>query len=147
MARPAAAALRWPHRTHPSGLRRPRPERPVGHWPDMPQLETTNPDGGFLVASQTRTLIKSKDTRSREELADLLQALSERIRDGSMSLTQAGDTIDVALPQALRVDIEVTDSRKPGRIKREVEIEMWWQVDDAGQPVEDAKSSGGLTIG
>lgn len=119
----------------------------MGHWPDMPQLETTNPDGGFLVASQTRTLIKSKDTRSREELADLLQALSERIRDGSMSLTQAGDTIDVALPQALRVDIEVTDSRKPGRIKREVEIEMWWQVDDAGQPVEDAKSSGGLTIG
>lgn len=94
----------------------------------------------------SNVLMKSKLTLSREELAEVLESLAAKIRDGRMTLSGGGNTVTLDLPAAMRVDTEVKDSVKPNRITRELEIEIEWRVDETGQPVGDAGTAPGLTI-
>lgn len=84
----------------------------------------------------TTVLLKSKDTRTREELAAFLEHLALRIREGHLKFGDDATGLDVALPETLRVDLQVDESVKPGRRKRELEIEVWWEVDESGAPIE-----------
>lgn len=94
------------------------------------------------MSSQSTVVMKSKDVRTRDELADLLQSLAERIRSGRVVLNQGATDVELELPASVHVDLEVTDSAKPSRTKRELEIEVWWEIDETGRPVEGQGSSG-----
>lgn len=91
-------------------------------------------------------LVKSKETRSRAELADFLEHLASRVREGNLLFHQGAEDLAVALPEALRVDVEVVDSVKPSRRKRELEIEIWWEIDEGGAPVETPSRPGGAVL-
>ena len=93
------------------------------------------------MASSTQ-LLKSKDTYSREALADLLSTLAEKIRSGTVTFDQAGNSLEIPIPEHVRADIEIKDAPKLRGTKRELEIEMWWiEGDDGG-----VTPSGGVTI-
>ena len=91
-------------------------------------------------------LLKTKDTRSRDDVATLLETLAARIRDGHITLSQGANSLDLEVPESVVVEVEVSDSVKPRRIKREVEIEMSWEVDAKGVPTGVARGKGGLSI-
>ena len=92
--------------------------------------------------ARSTQLLKSKDTYSREAVADLLAALAEKIRTGTVTFGQAGNSVEVPVPDTLRVDIEIKDEPKRKGVKRELEIEMWWMEGADGQPAP----SGAVTI-
>ncbi len=98
------------------------------------------------MASQSTTLIKSKDVLTRAELADLLQSLADRLRGGRITLDQGANRVEMEVPATLHVDLELKDSVKPARTKRELEIEMWWEVDETGAPTGAAAAPGGLSV-
>lgn len=88
-------------------------------------------------------LVKSKERRSREELADMLVALAERIRAGRVRLTQADREVLLELPETMQVDLEVEEQLRRKGMKREIEIEISW-YEGAEGPLED---SGAVGIG
>lgn len=89
----------------------------------------------------TNVLMKSKVVLSRDELADVLESLATKIRDGQMTLSGGGTAVTLDLPTVMRVETEVKDSVKPKRTTRELEIEIEWRVDETGQPLSDPKAA------
>ncbi|MFN3601197.1 MAG: amphi-Trp domain-containing protein [Dietzia sp.] len=92
--------------------------------------------------SLSNRLLRSKDTYSREAVADLLATLAERIRSGTVTFDQDGNSLDIDVPDSVRLDIEIKDTPKTSGVKREVELEMWWITGTDGQP----GPTGGVTI-
>lgn len=93
--------------------------------------------------ARSTQLLKSKDTYSREALADLLATLAEKIRAGTVTFDQAGTSLEIPIPESLRVDIEIKDEpKRRGGTKRELEIEMWWLEGAEGE----LAPTGGVTI-
>ncbi len=86
-------------------------------------------------------LIRSRDTHSRESLADLLESLAERVRSGSLAFQEGTEEVVVELPEELRVDLEVKDSVKKGRSRRKLEVEVVWASEvSAEQGAAEASS-------
>lgn len=81
-------------------------------------------------------LIKTEDTHTREELADLLEALAARVRDGELLFEQGTEQIALALPETVGVDVQVKDKVKRERHRRALEVEVRWELDDQGTPVD-----------
>lgn len=90
-------------------------------------------------------LVKSKDVLGREELADLLELLATRVREGQLTFELGAEEVAIALPEAMRVDVEVSDKTKPKRRSRKLEIELKWEIDEAGEPVETPAPDATLT--
>lgn len=83
-------------------------------------------------------LVKSKDALGREELADLLDLLATRVREGQLTFELGTEEVVIALPESTRVDLEVVDKVKRKRRSRKLEIELGWEIDEAGEPTEPA---------
>ncbi|MBB1030251.1 amphi-Trp domain-containing protein [Dietzia sp. SLG310A2-38A2] len=92
--------------------------------------------------SLSTRLLRSKDTYSREAVADLLATLAERIRSGTVTFDQDGNSLDIEVPDTVRLDIEIKDTPKDSGTKRELELELWWITGADGQP----GPTGGVTI-
>ena len=92
--------------------------------------------------ARSTQLLKSKDTYSREALADLLATFAAKIRAGTVTFDQAGTSLEIPIPESLRVDIEISDAPKRVGTKREIEIEMWWLEGAEGE----LAPTGGVTI-
>lgn len=102
---------------------------------------SSQPSDNEDMTTSTR-LLKSKDTYSREALADLLATLADRIRSGTVTFDQAGSSVELAVPESVRLDIEIKDVPKPTGVKHELELEMSWVTDADGEPIP----SGGVSV-
>lgn len=91
-------------------------------------------------------LFESKNDLSREQLADLFQTFADRIREGSITLSRGTESLDVALPPMAQIEVEVKDKVKRTRIERELELEITWNVDKAGEPTGEQKTKRGFSI-
>lgn len=100
------------------------------------------------MTGTSKSVFKSKDALSRQELADLFETLAKRIRSGTMTLSSGGggNHVDLQLPETLTVEVEVEDSMKRSGIQREFELEMKWDVQDDGTPVAQQPPNRGFTI-
>ena len=92
------------------------------------------------MTTSTR-LLKSKDTYSRDALADLLTTLADRIRSGTVTFDQAGSSVELAVPASVRLDIEIKDVPKPAGTKHELELEMSWMTSADGEPAPSGSVS------
>lgn len=95
---------------------------------------------------KNQKLLKSKADFGREQLADLLESLATRIREGEMTIGTGDAALNLDLPGAFRTTMEVTDSRKRRGIERELELEISWYVDEAGAPVDTASPASGFAV-
>ncbi|PLA36096.1 amphi-Trp domain-containing protein [Corynebacterium amycolatum] len=99
-----------------------------------------------LHPPKNQKLVKSKASFSRDELADLLETLAARIRAGEMTLGTGESTVTMTMPTSFNTTMEVVDSRKRAGIERELELEIDWMVDEAGEPVEKPGPASGFAI-
>lgn len=118
----------------------------------------TNPDTAGKVSKDTapkpkkttppknQKLVKSKTSFSRDELADLLETLAARIRAGEITLGTGESAVTMTMSTSFNTTIEVVDSRKRTGIERELELEIDWMVDEAGEPVEKPGPASGFAI-
>ncbi|MDK8306890.1 amphi-Trp domain-containing protein [Corynebacterium imitans] len=98
---------------------------------------------GTPPARKSPKLLKSRMDFGRDDLAELLESLAERIRAGEMTLGTGNSSLTMALPGTFRTTLEVADSQKRRGIKRELELELEWYVDENGDPLDtDAPDSG-----
>ena len=96
------------------------------------------------MTESSKYVFESQDTVSRDELAELFETLAQRIRSGSVTL--AAQQVDVQLPDALKLKLQVEDSVKRSDTRRELELEMGWDVHDDGTPVAQQSPNRGFTI-
>ena len=97
-------------------------------------------DNGAMAASTH--LLKSKDTYSRDALADILTTLADRIRTGTVKFDQGATSVDLGFPASVRLDVEIKETPKPTGTKHELELSMWWVTSPDGEPTP----SGGIAI-
>lgn len=94
-----------------------------------------------------KSVFKSKNEISRDELVDLFQSLADRASEGTLTLTAAGDPVTFDFPDGCLVEIEVADKPIPsGGFERELELDISWRVDETGVPVEGQTPKRGFTV-
>lgn len=96
------------------------------------------------MTESSKYVFESQDTVSRDELAELFETLAQRIRSGSVTLVT--QQVDVQLPDALKLKLQVEHSVKRSDTRRELELEMGWDVHDDGTPVAQQSPNRGFTI-
>lgn len=74
-------------------------------------------------------LVTSSQSMTREQLAEFLEGIAARVRDGEVTLTSGPDTAVLDLPEEMRVDVEATSAQKSRGTKMELEIEIEWYPD------------------
>ena len=99
-----------------------------------------------ITPPKNQKLVKSKASFNRDELADLLETLAARIRAGEMTLGTGESAVTMTMPTSFNTTMEVVDSRKRAGIERELELEIDWMVDEAGEPVEKPGPASGFAI-
>ncbi len=83
-------------------------------------------------------LFKSKERKGRQEVAEFLRQLADKVAAGSLVLKQGQDEVNLVLPENVILEVEVEDvqKRKKG-VQHKLEIELkWYDNDDAGGPLE-----------
>lgn len=94
---------------------------------------------------KTGKLLKSKAPFTRDELADLLEDLAARIRDGELTLGQGTGQVSMDLPQTFTVEMEVQNTGKRV-LRRELELEIEWPIEADGTPLERHDPRSGFVI-
>ena len=90
-------------------------------------------------------LLKSKATFTRDELANLLEDLAARVRDGELTLGQGKGQVSMDLPETFTVEMEVQNTGKRV-LKRELELEIEWPIEADGTPLEGRDPRSGFVI-
>ncbi len=83
-------------------------------------------------------LFKSKERKDRQEVAEFLRLLAEKVASGSIVLKQGQEEVTVQLPDVLQLEVEVEDEQKSKKgLQHKLEIELkWYDNDSAGGPLE-----------
>lgn len=92
-----------------------------------------------------RRLYKQEVKLGWEETAELLEQLAERIRAGQITFGEGSEAVTTELPGWVTVELQLKDEGRR-RVKRELELELEWEVDRKGNPVEKSGPSG-ISIG
>ena len=73
-------------------------------------------------------LFKTEEKMSRNEVAELLRALAEKIENGKVILQQGSEEVKLKIPD--RVELEVKAEKEVGRkrSKKKLELEIEWLV-------------------
>lgn len=72
-------------------------------------------------------LFKSEEKKSAKEVADVLRLIAEKIEDTTMTLQQGTETIDIAFPETMVLELKV-EEEQGRKLKRSFEIELEWIV-------------------
>jgi len=83
-------------------------------------------------------LFKSKERKGRQEVAEFLHHLADKVASGNLVLKQGQEEVNVELPDNLILEVEVEDEHKRKKgVQHKLEIELkWYDNDDAGGPLE-----------
>ncbi len=83
-------------------------------------------------------LFKSKERKGRQEVADFLRHLADKVSSGNLVLKQGQEEVTVQLPETVYLEVEVEDEHKRKKgVQHKLEIELkWYDNDDAGGPLE-----------
>ncbi|MFO8030741.1 MAG: amphi-Trp domain-containing protein [Cyclonatronaceae bacterium] len=82
-------------------------------------------------------LFKSKERKDRQETADFLHHLADKVASGNLVLKQGQNEVNIAIPENVQLEVEVEDEHKQKRgIRHKLEIELKWYDNDDGGPLE-----------
>ncbi len=83
-------------------------------------------------------LFKSKERKGRQEVAEFLRQLADKVAAGSLVLKQGADEVNIQLPDNVILEVEVEDEQKRKKgVQHKLEIELkWYDNDDDGGPME-----------
>ena len=71
-------------------------------------------------------LLSTSEALDRDGAADLLNALAERLRGGTVLLESATDSVTVQVPEGVTVDVDLTSRQKSAGTKVKIDVEIEW---------------------
>ena len=83
-------------------------------------------------------LFKSEEKKTRNEAAELLRLIADKVEQGQITLGQNNNQVTLDFPGNLVVEVKAEEEEKV-KVKRSLEIELEWVLGEEGQS--------GLTIG
>jgi amphi-Trp domain-containing protein len=77
-------------------------------------------------------LFSSEERQTRPQVVTFLRELADRIEGGEVTLKQGSESLTIALPHNLVLELKVETEDKKGREKRTLEVEIeWYEGDEA----------------
>lgn len=86
-------------------------------------------------------LMKSEERLDRSAVVTFLRELADKLDTGTVSLKQAGEQLDLDIPQQVVLEIKAEEESKSKGTQRSLEIEIEWILGD-GDPSKQAISLG-----
>lgn len=77
--------------------------------------------------------LRSKESRSRSEVAQTLRTLADRVEGNSVTLGQGENQVQLSLPDQLQMKIKVQDKPKGTTTRTELEVELSWDEGAGGE--------------
>lgn len=79
----------------------------------------------------SKQIIFSNNNRaiSREECADLLHNIADKIQNGSLEFE--GSSLNLDFPESIDFEVEVKEKVKGSKHKRELELEISWDLNSS----------------
>lgn len=71
-------------------------------------------------------LFKNEEYKTKEDAAETLRQLADKIESGKVVLKKGSEEIIVDIPNSVELEIKVDEKHK-GEIKRSLEIELEWK--------------------
>ena len=89
------------------------------------------------MGKETR-LFKSEERKNREEVADFLRQISEKITNGQVVLRRGNEELILEIPPNLVLEVQAEDEDKKAKgIQHSLEIEIkWFDNDTQSQSLE-----------
>ena len=83
-------------------------------------------------------LFKNKERISRNEAADFLRQLADKVSQGNVLLKQGSEEVQLSLPDNVILEVEVEDEQKRRKgVQHKIEVELkWYEGDDQRGPME-----------
>ncbi len=83
-------------------------------------------------------LFKSKERKGRQEVAEFLRQLADKVAAGNIVLKQGQEEVTLELPENVILEVEVEDEQKRKKgVQHKLEIELkWYDNDDQSGPLE-----------
>lgn len=85
-------------------------------------------------------LFRSEERKSRDEVAQFLRQIADRLQSGSVTLIQGEERLQLDIPTGLTLEIKVEEEQKRDGPRRSLEIEVEWREGDSGD-------TGGVVLG
>jgi len=85
-------------------------------------------------------LFKSEEKKTATEIAETLRLVADKVENGTITLSQGDESIELNLPQTMTFEIKAEEEEGRSKTKRSLEFELEWVVG------EDDTSSGGALI-
>lgn len=71
-------------------------------------------------------LFKSEEKKSAADIARTLRLIAEKIDSGAMTLQQGNDSVELAFPGVMTLELKVEEEQGRHRLKKSFEIELEW---------------------
>jgi amphi-Trp domain-containing protein len=78
------------------------------------------------MAKKKIVLLKSKERREIQGVAQFLRGLADQLEQGQIVLQQGADEVRAEIPSNVVFEIELEEKVKKNRTKRELELEIEW---------------------
>ncbi len=78
------------------------------------------------MGERDESLLKETREQDRSELAAWLEDLAGQIREGQVRVEGQQESVELALPERLHLNLECKNSPKSDGLKHELELEIWW---------------------
>lgn len=85
-------------------------------------------------------LFKSEEKKTPAEVAQILRLVAEKIENGSITLSQGDEALDLDIPADLTFEIKAEEEIGRTKTTRSLEFEIEWAVGEENTP------SGGAVI-
>ncbi len=83
--------------------------------------------------AEKTVLLSTKEAKGRQEIAETLKHIADKIAGGKLTLKAGQDSVDLEMPEQLVLEVKVSDKAKKSKgTQHELELEIKWY--DEGLP-------------
>ena len=72
-------------------------------------------------------IFKNKEKKTRQETADILRLIADKIEEGSLNLLQNNEQVTLSIPETVELELEAKSKEKNLAVKKKLEIEIEWK--------------------
>jgi amphi-Trp domain-containing protein len=76
--------------------------------------------------SREKVLVKSEETRNRDQVAEFLRTMASKVETGTLTLRQGTEELTLEIPGSLKLEFKVEEKTGTSP-KIQVEIELEWR--------------------
>lgn len=89
------------------------------------------------MSGKKQVLFRSEEKKDRQSIAEFLHQFADKLAEGEVVLLRGSDETRIAIPEIVEFEIKATKkTKKHGRVKRDLEIELDWYEGEQSKPVK-----------